>query len=328
MRSINLPKKAARSRCNDNQVMNTQRKTQSPFSVFMILLAAVLWGTTGVFMTFLREAGFSPMQIVFLRSSLSTVLLGLFLLISDRSKFRFKLKDIWIFVGTGIVSLMTYTIFNQIAIKLCTLSIASALVYTSPAFILIMSAILFREKMTGGKITAIIVTICGCFLVSGVLTPGAVISLPGIAAGVASGFCYGMYSIFGRYGVAKYDSMTVTFYTFLFVTIASFPMSEIASMPSILRESPNAIPLVIFFGPITCLAPYLAYTVGLRGTESGTAGILATLEPVVSTILSILIFHEIMTWQKVLGIVLILGSVLIVNVRIPHRKNDPNKLIT
>ncbi len=300
--------------------MNKEQKS-SFMSIGLILLSGILWGTTGVFMTYLREAGFDPLQIVFLRSSLSTVLLGLFLLITDRSKLKFKLKDTWIFVGTGIVSLMVFTICNQIAIKYCSLSIASALLYTSPAFIMIFSAFLFKEKLTGRKITAIIVTILGCFLVSGLLTPGASVSTIGVVAGIISGLCYGLYSIFGRYGVERYDTMTVTFYTFLLVTITTLPLANIAEIPEIVSAAePSIIPLMIVFGPVTCLAPYLAYTAGLKGTEPGTAGILATLEPVVSTVLSIIIFHEIMNWQKVLGIVMILGSVLIVNLHFSKKQ--------
>lgn len=300
--------------------MNKEQKS-SFLSISLILLSGVLWGTTGVFITYLREAGFDPFQIVFLRSALSTVLLGLFLLITDRKKFKFKLKDIWIFIGTGIVSLMIFTVCNQIAIQYCSMSIASALLYTSPAFIMIFSAFLFKEKLTGRKITAIIVTIMGCFLVSGLLTPGAEVSTIGVIAGIMSGLCYGLYSIFGRYGVEKYDTLTVTFYTFLLVTIATIPLANLSGIPEVVSSTNGSIlPLMLLFGPVTCLSPYLAYTAGLKGTEPGTAGILATLEPVVSTILSIIIFHEIMNWQKVLGIVMILGSVLIVNLRFSLKK--------
>ena len=298
------------------------KQKTSVLSISLILLSGILWGTTGVFMTYIREAGFNPFQIVFLRSAGSTVLLALFLLLNDKSKFKFKLKDIWIFIGTGIISLMLFTICNQIAIQYCSLSVASALLYTSPAFIMIFSAFIFKEKMTGRKITAILITIGGCFLVSGILTPGAIISITGIVAGVVSGLCYGLYSIFGRFGVQKYDSMTVTFYTFFLVTLATLPLANFQTMPEHLSTGNGIVAIVLLFGPVTCLSPYLAYTIGLKGTEPGTAGILATVEPVVSTILSILIFHEEMTWQKVLGITMILGSVLIVNIHLPKKKRN------
>jgi len=300
--------------------MNTQ-KNNAAISVFQILLSALLWGTLGVFVTYLRQAGFSTLQIVFLRASVSTLLLGVFIAVRDASKFRIRLRDFWIFIGTGLISFTLFTVCNQISMRLCSLSIAAALLYTSPAFIMIFSAIIFREKLTTPKLIAIAVTVFGCFLVSGLLTPGAVISVPGIFAGVASGLCYGLYSIFGKFGVEKYDSLTVTFYTFLLATAASVPFADFASMPVHFASADWVIPLVIAFGPVTCLLPYLFYTAGLSGVEPGTAGILATLEPVVSALLSVMIFGEAMNWQKVLGMVCILGSVLIVNLK-PRQPNN------
>lgn len=303
--------------------MNTQ-KPNTALSAIQVLLSALLWGTLGVFVTYLRQAGFSTLQIVFLRAAVSVVLLGIFICIRDRSKFRIKLRDFWIFIGTGLISFTLFTVCNQIAMRLCSLSIAAALLYTSPAFIMIFSRIIFRERLNAAKLIAIAVTVFGCFLVSGLLTPGAVISAPGILAGIASGLCYGLYSIFGRFGVEKYDSLTVTFYTFLLASAASMPFADFTSMPAIAASADWVLPLVFVFGPVTCLLPYLFYTAGLAGLEPSTAGILATLEPVVSTLLSVIIFGEMMNWQKVLGIVCILGSVLIVNLH-PAKKSKKSE---
>lgn len=299
--------------------MNTQ-KSNTALSAMQVLLSALLWGTLGVFVTFLRQAGFSTMQIVFLRAAVSVVLLAVIILIRDRSKFRIRLRDGWIFIGTGLISFTLFTVCNQISMRLCSLSIAAALLYTSPAFILIFSAILFRERLTAAKLISIAVTVFGCFLVSGLLTPGAVISVPGVLAGIASGLCYGLYSIFGRFGVEKYDTLTVTFYTFLLAAAASLPFADFASMPAVFSSADWVLPLVCAFGPITCLLPYLFYTAGLAGLEPSMAGILATLEPVVSALLSVIVFHEAMNWQKVLGMVCILGSVVIVNLH-PAKKS-------
>ncbi len=284
-------------------------------AVLLILLSGILWGTLGTFVTYLREAGLSTMQIVFVRACTTTVLLGLYIALTDPAKLRFSLRDSWIFIGTGLISFTLFTVCNQISMRLCSLSIAAALLYTSPAFIMIFSAILFGERLTRPKLTAIAVTILGCFLVSGILTPGAAVSVPGIAAGLVSGLCYGLYSIFGRYGTMKYPSATVTFYTFLLVTLASVGFADFPSMTAAISHTDWVLPTMLLFGPVTCLIPYLAYTAGLAGTEPGTAGILATVEPVVSAILSVLIFHEEMTVQKVIGIACILDSVLIVNLK-------------
>ncbi len=291
--------------------MNTTPKTTR--AVCLILLSGLLWGTLGTFVTFLREAGLSTMQIVFVRAFVTTLLLALYILITDPKKFRFRLRDSWIFIGTGLISFTLFTVCNQIAMRLCSLSIAAALLYTSPAFIMIFSAFIFKEKLTAPKITAIFVTVLGCFLVSGLLTPGAAVSPPGIAAGLVSGLCYGLYSIFGRFGVEKYHTLTVTFYTFVLVSLASVFFADFPALGDAVSSAPWVLPTVLLFGPVTCLVPYLAYTAGLSGVEPGTAGILATVEPVVSALFSVFLFHEEMDFRKLLGIACILGSVLIVN---------------
>ncbi|MBO5649331.1 MAG: EamA family transporter [Clostridia bacterium] len=287
-------------------------KNQTTSSI-LILLSGLLWGTIGIFVTYLRQAGFSTMQIVFLRTVVTAFLLGLYMLLRAPQKFRIRLRDGWIFIGTGLISFTLFTVCNQIAMRLCSLSIAAALLYTSPAFILLLSAILFHERLTPPKITAIAVTVVGCFLVSGLITPSAAISLPGIMAGIASGVCYALYSIFGRFGVGRYDSLTITFYTFLLAAAASAPFALTSPMFTPLQSASWVLPLVLIFGPVTCLLPYLLYTAGLRGTDPGKAGVLATLEPVVSTVLSVAVFGEEMHPQKVLGILCILGSVILVN---------------
>ena len=40
--------------------------------------------------------------------------------------------------------------------------------YTAPVFVMLMSIVFFREKLTGAKLTALALCLAGCVLVSGV----------------------------------------------------------------------------------------------------------------------------------------------------------------
>ena len=64
---------------------------------------------------------------------------------------------------------------------------------------------------------------------------------------------------------------------------------------------------------ITCYLPYLLYTYGLTGMEAGRASIMASVEPVVATLVGVLVFHEGMTLLAALGVVLVLSAVVILN---------------
>lgn len=64
------------------------------FSPLLIVTAATLWGTMGLFTRKMTELGFSTLQLVFMRASITAVALLIYLLISDRSKLKVKLKDL------------------------------------------------------------------------------------------------------------------------------------------------------------------------------------------------------------------------------------------
>jgi EamA-like transporter family. len=57
--------------------------------------------------------------------------------------------------------------------------------------------------------------------------------------------------------------------------------------------------------------PFLSYTLGLRTVEASKAGILATIEPLVATLVGILVFSEPLTLLSGSGIVLILLAVIL-----------------
>ncbi|MBO7669454.1 MAG: EamA family transporter, partial [Oscillospiraceae bacterium] len=59
--------------------------------------------------------------------------------------------------------------------------------------------------------------------------------------------------------------------------------------------------------------PFLAYTLGLQTVEASRAGILATVEPLVATLIGVVVFSEPLTLLSGLGILLILAAVVLLN---------------
>ena len=278
---------------------------------FFIILAAVFWGTMGFFVVTMTSLGFSRMQIVFLRAVITAAALIIYTAVTDRKAFSIHLHDIWIFLGTGICSFVFFSYCYFLAMQMTTLSVAAVLLYTSPIFVVLLSALLFREKLTKRKLLAIAITFLGCVLVSGGFGHAG-IPLSGILVGLGAGLGYALYSIFGRYGLNRYSTLTVTLYTFIVAGIACLPFVSIKETFA-LMDSPQAFTWVALLGIITCVVPYLSYTKGLSLTETSTAAVIATLEPVVATLISVFYFHEQMTTGKIIGIFMILFSVYIIN---------------
>ena len=162
------------------------RKNKNAPGIVLIVVAAVFWGTMGIFVRKLSEYGFSSIQIVTIRLTLAALVFSVILLIKDRSGFKISPKDIPLFLGLGFGSILFFTVCYFSAINMMSLSTAAILLYTSPIWIMLMSVILFHEKLNGRKIAALILAFAGCVLVSGISGNG--ITLTGLLVGLGSGF--------------------------------------------------------------------------------------------------------------------------------------------
>ena len=168
--------------------------------ILATIAAGILWGLISLFIKPLSNAGFSPQTILFFRVLFSSILLAVFILINNPALFKIKLADLWIFIGTGIISLTLFSLCYFKTIIDCGSSIAVILLYTSPVFVLLFSALLFKEKIDARKVAAILLTVTGCILVSGIFSQSQNMHISGRSffIGLAAGFCYALYSIFSN----------------------------------------------------------------------------------------------------------------------------------
>ena len=284
-------------------------------ALFAVLAAGTFWGTMGFFARSLYAAGFGPLEVAQTRITTGLLLVGLYILLFNRSQFKVKLKDIWCFLGTGIVSLLLFSTCYFSALNYTSLAVAAILLYTAPFFVMLMSLVLFKEKMNGKKVFALLLAFTGCVLVSGVGGDES-FSWIGILLGLGSGFFYALYSIFGRYAINRgYGAWTMTFYTFLFCSIGCAFLSDWQVICSVMAADSANILWVLGLGFVTAFLPYVLYSTGLEHMESSKASILASVEPVVSALFGVFVFHETMSLWGVLGIVMVLGAIVVLNIK-------------
>ena len=280
----------------------------------LILLAGCFWGSMGIFVRRLTDYGFSSIQIVAIRVTLAASVFCILLFIKDPSGFRISVKDIPLFLGLGFGSILFFTVCYFTAITMMPLSTAAILLYTSPIWIMLMSVLFFREKLTGRKLLALVLAFAGCVLVSGVSGEG--MTLTGLLVGLGSGIGYGLYSILGTVALRRYSPYTVTTYTFVFAALGSWLICRPAEMLAKFAAAPD-LPGLVFFcfltALVTAVIPFLAYTLGLQTVEASRAGILATVEPLVATLIGVAVFSEPLTLLSGLGMLLILAAVVLLN---------------
>ena len=295
------------------------QRTSSAMGSALIIAAGALWGTMGIFVRSLGAYGFDSIQISALRLCAAALCFLLLLLALRGRGFRLQLRDLPLFLGLGVGSVGLMTCCYFAAIRMMTMSEAAILLYTSPIWVVLMSALFFHEKVTRRKLLALTLAFAGCALVSGI--GGGGLNPLGIVVGVGSGVAYGLYSILGSVALRRYPPETVSAYTFFIAALAVLAISrpvELVQKMATANSLAGLILLTLATGAVTAFVPFLIYTIGLNRVQASHAAILATVEPLVATVLGILVYHEQLRTATLLGIACILGAILALNVGGKH----------
>ena len=279
-----------------------------------VVAAGCCWGSMGLFVRTLGALGLSSLQMCEIRNVLTAVLLLVVCGIFKRDALRIRLRDIWCFAGAGICSILFFNFCYFTTIQLTSLSVAAILLYTSPIFVLVLSRIFFGEQVTRRKVTAAVIAVAGCVFVSGAVTSAPVITPLGALVGVCSGFGYALYSVFSRCAIDRgYQSLTITTWSFVFAAIGGAFIGNVPGTLGVVAQQPSLIGFMVLFAVVVSIVPYLLYTVGLEHMENGRAAVIVAIEPVVATLLGVVVFHEALSWDGALGVVLVLAAIVLLN---------------
>ena len=278
-------------------------------ALFNIVLAGVLWGTSGIFSYYLRPFGFEAVQMTTIRGLVSMVLMLAFVLITNPSILKFPLRELPFILGSAVGLFATATSYYA-SMAASSVSTAVILMYTAPVFVLIYSVTFLGEKLNLVKSISIFLMIVGCALVSGIVG-GVKFSFWGILWGIVSGITYSAYNIFTKILMMhKVPALTVTSYNFIIMTIIGLCVADPVSMIDYAAKAPlQTVPLMIGLGVCTCILPYFFYTLGLRDIPAGTATALGIIEPLSATVFSVIVLGEALTLPLIIGMILILGAV-------------------
>lgn len=282
-----------------------------------IFIAGSLWGTIGLFVKLMEQSGSTSSYTSFLRMGLGLVLLVAITLIKDGpGAFRIGKGTLISCILLGFICQAIYNLAYSNAVNAIGVALSSVLLYTSPIFTSITSFLFFHEKLGQRKLIALFINIIGCALtVTGGSFTGLSFAVSGLLFGIAAGFCYSLAPIFGRLAADEGSPFAVSTYNFLFATIflAVFtrPWSDV--------EDPLNLKLLaigVGFALIPTALGYIFYFSGLKNiTESSKVPVVASIETVVATMIGMVVFHEDLHLGNMIGILCVLGSIAIMNLR-------------
>jgi drug/metabolite transporter (DMT)-like permease len=276
----------------------------------LIIISAIGFGALPIFIKWGYNMGLTMDLILFSRFFIASSLMVFILFVSGKKGFKISKSC---FIQLALQGLFffgcSYTYFQSM--KYMSAIITNILVYTYPLMVVLMSALIFKEKISFVRGVTLLIAFFGCLLVVDVVNmSGQKISMSGLFYAVVSALFYALYNINGQYLSEKLNPFTISACTTiicLFATIAMYPPINVFSGHSQLPLWTVGLGTAI----LCTVIPLFCYQKGLSILGASRASILSTVEPAITTVLASFILGETLTSGQLLGGLLILCSVLL-----------------
>lgn len=270
------------------------------------VISGVCFGSLGIFIRFLTDAGLNNMAILSTRNAISALLLLVVMLIYDKNLLRCRVRDLPVLLGGGFIGMTLTNVFFNISVLELSLGFAGVLIGLSPVYVVFIAAFLFKEKVTRRKFIGMVMAIIGVVMVSGVIDSGITFTAYGLVVGLLSGVFYGMTSIFTKVAIGRgYNGLTITFYAILITAVTTAPFSNWGHVAAYTAAAPVSHSLLLIAHAVVGAAlPYLMLNVSLNYIEAGKASILTSSEPVSAMLFGTFVYGEKMTVISALGMVI------------------------
>ena len=132
-------------------------------SVFFSLLGAMaIWAMSFIWSKMALEV-YSPIAVIFLRLIVSTVLIFLFLIISNQLQ-PIQKGDIKWFILLSVFEPFLYFIGENFGLQLITTTLASVIISTIPLFVPILAFFVLKERISVMNIVGIVISISGVMM--------------------------------------------------------------------------------------------------------------------------------------------------------------------
>jgi len=286
-----------------------------------VLISAVLWGSLPVFTRLLYTFGNTPIIVSACRGYIAAGIIVVWFALNGTFK-KLKLREIPFYLLYGAVAIGGCFILYATAMKMLSTAMAAILLYTGPAFVILLNRIFYKEPITKIKVGALILTVVGCILTVRAYDIGELRAhLGGIAIGLLSGLCYSMTTVLGERAKRYQDGVTNGGLMLISGSLVFLIIQPPWTIPAL-----SKMEILLFLGIaiIGSVIPYTLYLSSLdRGMDGGIASIVATVEPVCGVLCGVLIFGEMLDVFQIIGIVLVVAGV---SIPILHGKINQKRL--
>ncbi len=284
--------------------MNTKKN----LPLLSLISSMFIFGTIGIFVRFLP---FGSSFTAMFRGYIGFVFIILFMLITKtKANFAAIKKNLAVLCISGVFIGFNWILLFE-AYKYTTVARATLCYYLQPVFVILLSPVFVREKLTVKKLVCVLCALSGMIFVSGAAKGSGVNSaeIPGFVLGVGAAVLYALVILLNKHlkDIGQYETTSMQL---LVAALAVTPYTLFADSMNYEFSLKNVL-LLLFVGIVHTGFAYTLYFSSMKKLKAQTVAILSYTDPVVAIILSSIIFSENMGLDGFVGAVLILGAAFV-----------------
>lgn len=258
----------------------------------------------------------SPVNLTIMRLLVACIVF-LILLLTIPNKFsKIHKKDILPIFLLGFTGIIIYHLGLNYGEQYISASAASLIIATIPIFVVILAVIFLKEKITLKIVLGIILSLVGVVIISIVGKPDTPIEIKYVsgAFAVLIGALVGAgYTVAGKKMLSRYSALSLTVYAFLFGSLGLIPFISNSLFEEVVAMSVTGWSVVIFLGICSTVVSYVLWYVALEIKSASKISVYLYFIPVLSTIISYILFQDKITWLFVFGGALVILGLYIAN---------------
>ena len=286
-------------------------ENDSKKSYIMFITSVLIFGTIGIFR---RYIPLSSGMLAFLRGLLGAGFLAVYKRFYQRNRsYNISSRNMILLLITGALIGLNWMLLFE-AYNYTSVSVATLCYYMQPTIVILLSPLVFSEKLTGKRMICALAAVIGMVLVSGVIggSAGQGGELKGIACGLGAAALYATVVILNK-KIHVEDAIDKTIVQLITAAAVMMPYLALSGRGQMEFDSigTTTVIMVLIVGIIHTGIAYALYFGSMEKLKAQSVAVLSYLDPVFALILSAVILGERMTVFGIIGAVLIIGSAII-----------------
>jgi drug/metabolite transporter (DMT)-like permease len=288
----------------------------------MVATAATLFAVNGSVSKVVLGSGLSSLELTQIRNTSAAILFLAFLVVVAPARLRVGRRELAFLVAFGLVGIALVQWLYFVAIENLPVGIALLIEFTAPLFVALFARFVYREHVRRRIWVAVALCLTGLALVVE-LWSGVELSTVGITAAFGGALALTAYLLMAERERRHRDAASLSFYGFLFAALLwavvqplwDFPWGVLDDRVSLQGNlSEHSAPVWLLVGFVVIVGTMITFSLltgSLRHISATRASIVATLEPVVATVVAWAWLGETFGATQVVGGLVVIAGILV-----------------